>query len=125
MDPITMLFDSLEYWLFFFTTIGIVAFLSALSQRVFLVFASYVFYCSWDWRFGFLLAGSTAFNFLTGKLLDSSQGNLTDGWAKKRILVIAVAGNLIVLGFFKYYNFFAGSVGSALGFPRLPRFAPR
>lgn len=74
-----------------------------------LVVASYVFYAFWDWRFCFLLAGSSFFNYFAGLLISRFQGV-----TQRRILQGAVAGNLLLLCFFKYYNFFATQLDGLL-----------
>jgi D-alanyl-lipoteichoic acid acyltransferase DltB (MBOAT superfamily) len=64
-----------------------------------LICASLVFYGYWDIRFLPLLLGSVTFNWLFVKLY---------GWRdRKRFVVFGVALNLIVIGVFKYANFFS------------------
>jgi len=114
-----MLFPTLNFALFF---VAIFAASWALARRPLtrnatLVAASYAFYAFWDWRFCFLLGFSTLFNWAAGKALASPM----DGPAKTRVLALAVATNLALLGFFKYYDFFLVSLGTLLaqaGFAR-------
>jgi alginate O-acetyltransferase complex protein AlgI len=114
-----MLFPTLNFGLFF---LAIFAASWALARRpeqrkLLLVAASYVFYAFWDWRFCFLLGCSTLLNWAAGKAL---AGPLAAP-AKTRVLAGAVAINLAVLGFFKYYDFFLISLGTVLaqaGFAR-------
>ncbi len=74
--------------------------------RPFMIAASYVFYGFWDWHFVFLLAGSTLFNQACAVAV---QRAVADRW--RRVWVgVAVAGNLALLGYFKYYDFFLSSV---------------
>jgi alginate O-acetyltransferase complex protein AlgI len=61
---------------------------------------SFVFYGYWDWRFVPLLVGSIAINWLISVIFISLQGR----W----LIAVAIIGNLGILAFFKYYNFFAG-----------------
>jgi alginate O-acetyltransferase complex protein AlgI len=79
---------------------------------VFIIVASYVFYGWWDPRFVFLLAGMTLWNQLMAVVIDRAQGR-----ARSARLAIAVAGDLAVLGYFKYADFFLVSVHN--GFARL------
>jgi len=72
--------------------------------------ASYYFYCCWDWRFGFLLAFSTALDFYSGLAIDRAGTKVR----KKMWLIISVGINLGFLGFFKYYNFFVESFAQML-----------
>ena len=86
----------------------------ARSQNLVLLLANYVFYGWLDWRLCGLLALSTACAFATGLWLDGAVKH------RKLPVLLSLAVNLGVLGFFKYYNFFAGSIGaafSALGWP--------
>lgn len=73
-------------------------------QNLFLVIASYVFYGWWDWRFLILIALTTFFSYISGRLIVQYEG--------RRKIQKAVSGtniilNLSILGVFKYYNFFA------------------
>lgn len=104
-----MLFDTLQYWLFFLAVLGVYGSLRAMQGRVFLVLASFVFYSVWDPRFVLLLAGSTAFNYFSGKAIEASQTH------RRSWLVAAIVANLTVLGFFKYFNFFAASFAHMFG----------
>ncbi len=80
------------------------------QRRVFLILVSYFYYALWDWRACFLLLAVTAANYGFALWL----GSVKDHLKRKLVLVLAVFVNLAVLGFFKYYNFFAGTLNSAL-----------
>ena len=70
--------------------------------RPFMIVASYVFYAWWDWRFVILLAGCTLWNqFLAVRIHRSSIAS-----QRKWLLIVALSGNLLLLGYFKYYDFF-------------------
>jgi alginate O-acetyltransferase complex protein AlgI len=74
---------------------------------------SFAFYAAWDWRFAFLLAGSCLGNHLAGLMVSRATGP-----SRARVVVLAVAGNLAVLGTFKYYDFFivsANTLAASLG----------
>ncbi len=71
-------------------------------QNLFLLFASYVFYGWWDWRFLILLASISTFNYFIGINIETGKGD----WRKKFYLIFGLVINLGVLGFFKYFNFF-------------------
>jgi len=73
--------------------------------RPFIVIASYVFYSWWDWRFVFLLAGCTVWN----QVLAVRIWRTPDRSRRKALLFLALAGDLGVLGYFKYYDFFVSS----------------
>lgn len=90
------------------------------GQNFFLLVVSYVFYGYWDWRFNFLLFFSTILNFWFGQWIHGFENKKH----RKLLLIISVAVNLGILGFFKYFNFFVDSAASLLsvvGFqPNLP-----
>jgi D-alanyl-lipoteichoic acid acyltransferase DltB (MBOAT superfamily) len=78
--------------------------------RPFIVAASYVFYSWWDWHFIFLLAASTLWNHVLAVSIHRSRVESR----RKLFLVLALAGNVGVLGYFKYYDFFVSSTDNLL-----------
>jgi alginate O-acetyltransferase complex protein AlgI len=108
-----MLFDHLQYWIFFAAVLAAVASYSAKSGRIILVLASFVFYSFWDTRFVWLLGGYTLFNYFTGLAIEAAGPLSRRAW-----MVLGVAGNLCVLGFFKYFNFFIDSFSHLTGFDK-------
>lgn len=80
-------------------------------QNKLLFVSSYFFYACWDWRFLFLLGFSTLLDYYTG--LQMAQ--LKNQNIKRQWLWASITVNLAFLGFFKYYNFFAGSFLEAVG----------
>ena len=79
-------------------------------QNILLLVSSYFFYACWDWRFLFLLIFSTLLDYYTGiKMSDAKNQN-----SKKFWFWLSISINLGFLGVFKYYNFFAESLASAL-----------
>jgi alginate O-acetyltransferase complex protein AlgI len=105
----------------FFTLVLIVSWLLMPRQRAwraFMILASFVFYADWDWKFVFLLAFSIVWNQAVGVGIHRT----ADPLARRSLLAVGLVGDLGVLGYFKYYNFFVSSghnVLSAfgLGFP--------
>ncbi|MEZ6131823.1 MAG: MBOAT family O-acyltransferase [Planctomycetaceae bacterium] len=77
-----------------------------IACEIFLLAASYFFYGCWDWRFLGLMLLSTVIDFQCSKRIADS----ADDDRRKRFLVISVVANLAILGFFKYFNFFAESL---------------
>ena len=73
--------------------------------RPFIIVASYVFYSWWDWHFVFLLAGSTLWNHVLATAIYRSRV----ASQRRLLLAIAIVGNVGVLGYFKYYDFFVSS----------------
>src|SRR5215475_12227946 len=73
--------------------------------RIFIIIASYVFYGWWDWHFVFLLAASTLWTQLWAVLIHRR----TVRSQRKALLAIGLAGDLGLLAYFKYYDFFVSS----------------
>ena len=67
-----------------------------------LLIASYIFYAFWDWRFVSLLLFLTMSNYWLAERMNSE----TSLVKKKRLLVVCLSLNLLVLAVFKYLEFF-------------------
>lgn len=70
-----MLFNSLEFFVFFAIVYLLYRALKFRWQNYMLLFVSYIFYGWWDWRFLFLMAFSTVIDFWIGLTMD--RGRLT------------------------------------------------
>ncbi|HDL77222.1 MAG TPA: MBOAT family protein, partial [Lentisphaerae bacterium] len=79
-------------------------------RNLLVVFASYVFYGWWDWRFLGLIMISTLLDYFVGRGL----GRVTHPTGRRLLLAASITGNLLILGFFKYYDFFAASLERSL-----------
>ena len=105
-----MLFNTLEFWVFFAFVLGVYSLLERRGQNLFLLAASYFFYACWDWRFlGLLLLSSTTDWFL-GAAISRARGTPR----AKRWVALSVLINLLFLGYFKYCNFLVGSFNRLL-----------
>jgi D-alanyl-lipoteichoic acid acyltransferase DltB (MBOAT superfamily) len=102
-----MLFPTLGFLLFFLVVAAAMAVLDTrfAAKKAVLVVASYYFYAQWDWRFCFLLAGSSALSYVAGLLIDGSPSRDR----RRAVLAIAAALHLGLLGIFKYFDFFVSS----------------
>ncbi|MDD1642960.1 MAG: MBOAT family protein, partial [Methylococcaceae bacterium] len=78
-----------------------------------LTLASLFFYAWWDIRFVGLLLGSIVFNYGFGYLIELRLAK--SGGTPKLFLVSAIVANLILLGYFKYANFFAENLNHLAG----------
>lgn len=81
------------------------------TRLLVLTLASYVFYGWWDYRFVTLMLVSTLVDYGCGRRIYEE----IDPARKARWLHISLGCNLLLLGFFKYYDFFASSLNVALG----------
>ncbi len=120
-----MVFSSIEFLIFF--SIVFVTLLALESKAVgkkvaepyirrfkhiFLLIASYVFYCWWDWRFCFLMLSLTFIAYVSAKNINAEKYT-------KIFKFLGVAFPLVILGFFKYFNFFLESFSAAFGIDNL------
>jgi alginate O-acetyltransferase complex protein AlgI len=101
-----MLFNSLTFLAFAALFFSIYFVLHGRARLWFILLASYLFYGWWDWRFLFLLGFSTTVDYSLGRLLEYEQNERR----RRALLIGSVVVNLGILAFFKYFNFFAGSL---------------
>lgn len=100
-----MLFNSFEFLIFLPTVFLLYWFVfkSLKWQNFFIVVVSYIFYGWWDWRFLILIAFTTIYSFFSGLYIEK----YTDNKKRSRwICASSIIINLLILGIFKYYNFF-------------------
>ena len=110
-----MLFNSIDFAVFLpivFVLYWFVVNRDLKRQNLLVVFASYVFYGWWDWRFLFLILFSTVVDFRVGLGLETQD----DQKRRKLLLLCSILVNLGLLGFFKYYNFFLANFVDAFSF---------
>jgi alginate O-acetyltransferase complex protein AlgI len=79
-------------------------------QNILLLVASYVSYAYWDWRFLGLLIGLTAANYGAGWAIDNQPKCQKSDGQKRLWLGLIIGFDLIILGTFKYFNFFDQSI---------------
>lgn len=112
-----MLFPTVQFAIFFTLVLALSWALMPrqLLWKPFILVASFAFYAAANWKFCFLLAGITLWNQGAAVLI---QGTPEDS-KRKWIVRAAVAGDLLVLGVFKYYSFFVQDIGDVLDSVRL------
>ena len=109
-----MVFNSLQFLWFFVAVYALYRATPVLmppprahrAQNWLLLVASYYFYAAWDYRFLALLAASTIVDYSCGLAM----GSMTDQRKRRMVLWLSVGFNLTLLGFFKYFNFFADNL---------------
>jgi alginate O-acetyltransferase complex protein AlgI len=107
-----MLFPTIQFAIFFPIVLALSwALMSRPGEwKPFIVVASYVFYASASPTFCLLLAGVTLWNHAAAKLIH----RVSEERERRLITGLAVAGDLLALGVFKYYSFFAQAFARAL-----------
>src|ERR1700690_414662 len=112
-----MLFNSVRFLFVFFPVAYFVYWiLRTKNQRyVWLTIAGYVFYGSWNYKFCALMAFSTVVSFTAGVAIL----RFDQKW-RKIFLVVPITIDLLLLGFFKYYNFGLTGASTVAGWLKLP-----
>lgn len=106
-----MVFNSLIFLVFFAVVYGLYRVLPHRGQNVLILVSSYFFYGWWDWRFLSLIFISTLIDYVVARIIDDAG----DDRRRRRIAVgVSVVSNLGILGFFKYFNFFAENLAALL-----------
>jgi len=98
-----MIFNSVTFFLFLIIVLFFYYNLDHKKQNIFLVLTSYVFYGAWDSRFLILIILSTVVDYFLSLKIEQSRTQA------KKYLLLSISFNLLVLGFFKYFNFFIDS----------------
>jgi D-alanyl-lipoteichoic acid acyltransferase DltB (MBOAT superfamily) len=98
-----MVFNSLHFVAFFLVVYLLYRLLPHQGQNRLLLAASYYFYAAWDWRFLGLLVASTLIDYYCALFIATR----TAPSSRRMALVLSLSFNLTMLGFFKYFNFFA------------------
>ncbi|MBQ6569435.1 MAG: MBOAT family protein [Clostridia bacterium] len=103
-----MSFASVDFIVFFVFVLIITYILGKFNfvraKEIFLLAASYFFYAYWDWRFCGLLLFVTVTAYFTAKFVKN-----------KAAFTVGIIVPLLVLGFFKYFNFFTKSFAAIFG----------
>lgn len=100
-----MIFNSFEFLLFLPIVFILYwyVFKALKWQNLFIVAASYVFYGWWDWRFLILIFLTTCCSYASGLMIERHEGQRHK---QKAICAANIILNLLILGYFKYCNFF-------------------
>ncbi len=105
-----MLFNTFAFAVFFILVYGLYLLLDHRRQNQMLLTASYVFYGAWDAVFLSLIFVSTILDYLCALRIAASDSPRR----RKLFLGLSIAGNLGILGYFKYADFFATELQSLL-----------
>jgi D-alanyl-lipoteichoic acid acyltransferase DltB (MBOAT superfamily) len=105
-------FNSFVFVYFFLIVYALYLVLNHRGQNRMLLVASIIFYGWWDWRFLSLLFISIGIDYVCGLAM----GKTTLSRNRKIYLVIALCGDLAILFFFKYFNFFIDTAAQFLTF---------
>lgn len=100
-----MQFNSFIFFLFFTLTVSVYYSVSKKHRNLVLLISNYIFYSYFDFRFSFLLLALTTITYYIGIKINKA----AEYEFKRKLLIIGVLINILVLGIFKYLNFFTES----------------
>jgi alginate O-acetyltransferase complex protein AlgI len=107
-----MLFNSVTYLFAFLPTVALLNWWLPERLRLWLVLiASLIFYGFWRIEFVALLIFSAALDYTLALWIEGTENQVH----RRRIMLISVAVNLLILGFFKYLLFFRDTLWSIAG----------
>lgn len=101
-----MLFNSVEFLIFFPVVVTLYFLCPQRYRWVLLLAASYLFYAAWRFDYVLLLLFSTVVDFYAARAM----GQVSEQRARRKYLVLSLVVNLGLLFIFKYFNFFNDSV---------------
>jgi alginate O-acetyltransferase complex protein AlgI len=101
-----MLFNSIEFLIFFVIAATLYFFIPHRFRWVFLLLASYYFYMCWNPVYIILLIISTLIDYFAGLMM----GKTADKKRRRKYLIISLCSNLGLLFAFKYFNFLNGAL---------------
>ncbi|MGG6314041.1 MBOAT family O-acyltransferase [Paenibacillus macerans] len=110
-----MLFNSYEF-IFVFWPVSFVVyfllnrFLPPVAGKLWLAAASLFFYSYWSIKSLPLILASIAFNYIMGRAISHSAGKPLR--LRKLLLTAGITGNVLLLGYYKYADFFISNVNS-------------
>ncbi|MCR5610470.1 MAG: MBOAT family protein [Clostridiales bacterium] len=103
-----MSFNTLDFLLLFFATLVLYFLLPHKLRNPLLLISSYVFYAAYDLKLTAYLVITTLFAYVIGILIDRSR----EGKGAKVWMIIGVCANVLVLAFYKYFNFLSSTAAS-------------
>src|ERR1043166_946296 len=106
-----MLFNSTHFFLFFVAIYAgyVVLQFNYRWQNLLLLAASYFFYGYWDYRFLALLWITTTVDYVAAIYIEKAHEKGKPNIARA-LVATSIVLSLALLGFFKYYNFFADNL---------------
>ncbi len=108
-----MLFQTPQFFAFLAVVLALFYAVPPAWRKYILLAASYYFYMSWIPVFILLLLSLTAIDYTAARWIARASSPAH----RKTALVISLSANLGLLGFFKYYNFFASNIALLLHRP--------
>ena len=109
-----MLFNTIDYFIFFIIVFGINYILPSKIRYIWLLIASYYFYMQWNPWYACLILGTTIITYVSGLAIDKRKDEFRRKIINNCILIFCLAILLGTLGYFKYYDMFLGYCNKVL-----------
>ncbi len=106
-----MVFNSVDFLLFFPIVLFVYFLIPKKVRYVWLLIVSYYFYMSWNPKYAVLIALSTVITYLTGLGIGKAKDKKIKNW----MIAGSFVSNLGILFFFKYFDFALLNVNRVLG----------
>ena len=105
-----MLFNSLQFAVFFVVVVSLYFALPHRFRWIMLLAASYYFYMCWKVEYVLLILFSTLVDYTVARMMS----RVPDRRGRRKYLAFSLVCNLGILFFYKYFNFLSRSVNEAL-----------
>ncbi|MDD6050136.1 MAG: MBOAT family protein [Clostridiales bacterium] len=123
-----MLFNSIEFLLFFPAVVLMYYLIPGKLRMYWLLVTSYVFYMCWNPSYALLLLFSTAVTFCSGLLIGRTMNRREAGERviinEKIWIALSFGINLSILFFFKYFDFMVDNINALRGSMGLEQISP-
>ena len=115
-----MLFNSVEFLLFFPIVVSLYLLIKHSQRWVLLLVASYYFYMAWKPEYILLIVASTFIDYFCGRKM----GSIEEKKKRRPYLYLSLLTNLGILFTFKYFDFFTDSLQGLSEYFHLPYESP-
>lgn len=105
-----MLFNSLDFFIFFPIVVLVYFIVPRKIRYIWLLVASYYFYMCWNAEYALLIGVSTLITYISGLFLC----RLKKPWLRKLVVAVSFISNLGILVFYKYFDFLLENVNAIL-----------
>lgn len=120
-----MQFNSFDFLCFFPIVIAIYFVIPRKTRYLWLLAASYYFYMGWNPKYALLIAFSTVVTYFSGIFIEKINNRISDKnetdeeykkaiRQKKQVVAVSFTVNLLILVFFKYFDFLLGNINGIL-----------
>lgn len=106
-----MLFNSLDFMVFFPIVVLVYFVIPKKIRYIWLLIASYYFYMCWNVEYALLIGVSTIITWISGLLL----GKFEKNWQRKLVVALSFISNIGILIFYKYFDFLLDNINFLLG----------